>query len=239
MSVSSAAYDPSSLVGFIESHIEQGPLLEAEDIPVGMVTAFAGQTRMLCRFNGKTGHAGTVPMTMRNDAGLAASRFHVALNDYALSIKDLRATMGNLRFSPGASNVIPGRADLNIEMRHADDAVRNAAAAWTEETAAKIAKETGTKFEIIEKEEQPAVLTDPQLCSAMETSIAAAGYSVRKMVSGAGHDSVVMAGITPTATLFLRNPGGISHHADERVDEPDVAVAIETLTRMVCEIASR
>ena len=235
--ISAATYPAETVVGFIESHIEQGPLLEAEDIPVGLVTAFAGQTRMICRFNGRTGHAGTVPMTMRSDAGLAASRFNVALNEYALSVQDLRATMGNLRFYPGASNVIPGRAELSIEMRHPDDAVRNAAAKWAEERAKAIAKENGTEFEIIEQEEQPAVLTDPKLCEVLGSSITEANFPVRRMISGAGHDAVIMAGLTPTATLFLRNPGGISHHADERVDEPDVAVAIEILARMVCKLA--
>jgi len=235
--LSSAAYNPDAILGFIESHIEQGPLLEAEENPIGLVTAFAGQTRMLGRFVGKTGHAGTVPMTMRSDAGLAASRFHVAMNDFTLSVDGLRATMGFLHFAPGASNVISGRADFNIEIRHADDDVRSEAAEKIIETGHEVAEKSGTTFEIIEREEQPAVLTDDRLCKALAASIKRAGHTVRNMVSGAGHDSVVMAGLTPTATLFLRNPGGISHHPDEQVDEQDVAVAIEILARMVCELA--
>lgn len=235
--LSSAAYDPESILGFFESHIEQGPLLEAEENPIGLVTAFAGQTRMLCRFVGKTGHAGTVPMTMRNDAGLAASRFHVALNDYTLSVDGLRATMGFLHFLPGASNVIPGRADFNIEIRHADDNVRSSSVEKIIEAGNAVAKESGTELEIIEREDQPAVLTDDRLCEALAASIQGAGHTVREMVSGAGHDSVVMAGLTPTATLFLRNPGGVSHHPDEQVDVQDVAVAIEILARTICELA--
>ncbi len=160
-------YDPQELVACIEPHIEQGPILDSENLPLGLVTAFAGQTRLLCQFHGDTGHAGTVPMRLRRDPLVAAARFCQAVSEYANNMSDLRATIGCFQAYPGASNVIPERVSLSLDVRHADDDMRLAAVEELLSTANQIAESTGTRFSIQLREEQPAVNTDRSICDLL------------------------------------------------------------------------
>ncbi len=169
--IGAAQYCPEELVAFIEPHIEQGPVLESEGLPVGLVSAFAGQTRLHGRFLGVAGHAGTVPMSLRRDASLAAAKFNIAVHEYAQALEDLRATMGCLQAHPGASNVIPGEVTFSLDLRHAEDHIREQAAVDLLAVADEIATDTQTRFEVQLREDQPAVPTDPAVSRELAATI--------------------------------------------------------------------
>lgn len=227
--------DSADIVGYCEVHIEQGPVLEAHGLPVGIVSAIAGQTRVLLTFRGEAGHAGTVPMSMRCDALTAAAEFVLAVETLAISKESLVATVGQLAVQPGASNVIPGEATLSLDMRHADDAVREQAWSILSERADEISHQR--KISITHKliQESKAVRCAPHLAERLTQAVASLGYQPISLVSGAGHDAVPMSQIAPVAMLFVRCKGGISHNPAESVEVDDVAVAIEALGKFLRE----
>ena len=215
-----AARVPADLLGYVEVHIEQGPVLEQLGEPVGVVTAIAGQSHADVCFLGEAGHAGTVPMDARRDALAAAA-------EWVLTVEraGVLATVGRLDVGPGARNVIPARAALTLDVRDPDDAVRHAAVAALKAQAQEIGARRGVDIEWAGTADIPAVAMDERLTSAL-------GVPVR-LPSGAGHDAAMMASITPAAMLFVRCRGGISHNPAESVDEADVAVAIDVLERFL------
>ena len=223
-----ARRDPAELLGYCEVHIEQGPVLERRGVPVGVVTGITGQSHAELAFAGEAGHAGTVPMDARRDALVAAAEFVLAVE--AAADGGLVATVGRLAVEPGARNVIPARATLSLDLRHADDAVRRAAAAALRERAGELAGARGVALDWRETGDSPAVPMDARLSDALA---AAAGGDVLRLPSGAGHDAAMMAPITPAAMLFVRCRGGISHNPAESVEAGDVAVAIDVLERFV------
>jgi len=219
---------------YLEVHIEQGPVLEAEGLPLGVVTAITGQSRYELAFEGVAGHAGTTPMDRRRDALAAAAEFVLAAERLAQAEPGLVATVGVITVPDGAVNVIAGRAEATLDVRHADDDVRANAVAALRGQADAIAGRRGVRVTWAPIAEQPAVrctLADP-----LAEAVAACGVPVRRLLSGAGHDAVTMAEVTDVALLFVRCAGGISHHPDEAVDEADVALAIEAATRFACSI---
>jgi len=209
------------LVGYVEVHIEQGPVLEQLGLPVGVVSAIAGQDRYDLTFMGEAGHAGTVPMRLRRDALVAASVFVQRVHDYAASRQGLVATVGTLTVEPGAANVIPGKVTLSLDVRHADDAERKRARA---------ALLDGVKAVAEKRSERAAVACSPRLTPLLAQAIE--GEKV-ELVSGAGHDGVYMSELTDIAMLFVRCKGGISHNPAELVTEADVAVALDVLSRFL------
>ena len=222
---------------YFEVHIEQGPVLEAAGLPLGVVTAIAGQSRFNLAFEGHAGHAGTTPMDLRRDALAAAAEFVLAAERAANAEPGLVATVGELGVPHGACNVIPGRVDATLDIRHQDDAVRERAiAALQAETEAICARRgiTATWSPIAEHGATPCT---PELVARLAEAVAETGVEVRELPSGAGHDAVTMAGVTEIAMLFVRNAGGISHHPDESVEAADVALAIEAATRFVTALA--
>lgn len=231
----SAAIDPDRVLGFVEIHIEQGPVLAKKNLAVAAVTAIAGQTRMRLSFVGDAGHAGTVPMPGRSDPLVAASRWIAGVSDHASGVNDLRATVGWIRCLPGARNVIPGSVEVSLDVRHGDDAIRQAAVDGLIERAGELSQAAGIAFQVLETQSQPAAIMDASLTEAIRGAMTAAGQTDFSMLSGAGHDSVIMADRFPTAMLFIRQPKGISHHPDEDVEASDVAVAIEVLNNFVIE----
>ncbi len=237
--IKQAAYDPQRVLGFIEMHVEQGPVLERSDQPVGVVSAIAGQSRLILRFTGKAGHAGTTPMYPRQDALVSAAHLIAEVQDYGRSIDGLRATVGYINCHPNVRNVIPGEVELSLDIRHAMDEVREIAVAALLETATRIAGEDGVWVEVVENQPQPATAMDTVLSGLLSQAMEEAGHEPFDLLSGAGHDAVAMALSFPVAMLFVRHPGGISHHPDERVDEADVAVTIDVLTRSVQLLATR
>jgi allantoate deiminase len=217
-------------LGYVEVHIEQGPVLESLGLPVGVVTAIAGQDRIRITFSGAAGHAGTVPMEQRRDALVVAAMFVVAVEQEARLRPGLVATVGRLVVEPGASNVIPGRVDLTLDVRHADDQVRLAAARRMIEDAHALAEGRGLTVDVHPMSERAAVPCSPRMTSLLRQAI---GDRAVDVASGAGHDGVYMSEITDIGMLFVRCQGGVSHNPAESVATEDVAVAIDVLSRFL------
>jgi allantoate deiminase len=228
--LAAAQRDLPDPVGYCEVHIEQGPVLEDADVPVGVVTAIAGQTRARVTFAGTPGHAGTVPMDRRHDALPAAAEWILAVEEIARATDGLVATVGDARIDPGAPNVIPGQVILALDVRHADDAARAAAAKELRDRADAIARGRGLRAAWTAMQDTAAVACSPRLADALADAVSAAGQRVVRLPSGAGHDAVAMSAVAPVAMLFVRCAGGISHHPAESVSPKDVAVAIDVLT---------
>jgi allantoate deiminase len=210
---------------YLEFHIEQGPVLESLDLPLGIVTSIVGQSRLAVTFRGKANHAGTTPMHLRRDALAAAARWISVVERHARAIPGLVATVGSLEVRPGAGNTVPGEATAALDVRHPDDAVRRASVDTLLRAAQSIGVQRAVAVEWKERVDQPAVACDPSLVAALTRAVAAAGCPVHTMPSGAGHDAMVLASRVPVAMLFLRSPGGISHHPDETVLAGDVESA--------------
>jgi allantoate deiminase len=234
-----AAYPSSRIFGYLEAHIEQGPVLESRDAPVGVVEAIAGQSRLWAEFRGRAGHAGTLPMDGRLDALAAASECVLEVERLGRSVVDLRATVGTLAVAPGAVNVVPGTARLSVDVRHARDDVRTAAVAEVRARAAAIAARRGVDVLVAQEEHHPAVPADKFLTDLLGAAVAGAGHVPHRLTSGAGHDAAVMATVAPMTMLFLRSPGGVSHHPDERVRPDDVVVALDVMVRFLDLLADR
>jgi len=223
--IGEAALD-SDVLGFFEMHIEQGPVLEAEGLGVAAVTAIVGQSRFALTFTGHANHAGTTPMHLRHDALAGAAEFISAVESRAREIDGLVATVGRIDLEPNAANVIAGAARVSLDIRHHDDDARKAAADSLLAQAQAIAARRGLDLKCARPMDQPAVPMDERLTEFLAGAIERAGLPVKRMPSGAGHDAMVMAARVPTAMLFLRSPGGISHHPDEAVLEEDVEAAL-------------
>jgi allantoate deiminase len=222
-----------SLLGYVEVHIEQGPVLEGRSLPVGIVTAIAGQSRFRLTFTGEAGHAGTVPMDRRKDALAAAAEFLLVVEADASGAEGLVATVGQLAVSPGAANVVPGEATLSLDVRHADDGVRRDHVLRMLQAAGDIAKRRGVSVVSEPIADNQSVPCSPHLTALLTQAVQSLGGPAVKLPSGAGHDAVVMAGLTDVAMLFVRCKGGISHNPGESVSEADVAVAIDVVAKFL------
>jgi allantoate deiminase len=223
----------ATLAGYLEAHIEQGPVLELERLPVGVVRAIAGQTRAVLTLRGEAGHAGTLPMAERRDALAAAAEVVLAVERCGREHDGLVATVGALDVAPGASNVVPRKARLSVDVRHGDDAVREAALAELRGRVDAICTSREVELSWTTLAERGAVEMSPELRERLAEAVAAGGHPVRELVSGAGHDAVVLSRVCPVAMLFVRCAGGISHDPRESVAEVDVAIALDILERAV------
>jgi allantoate deiminase len=219
--------------GYCEVHIEQGPVLEACGLPVGVVTGIAGQDRVTVSFQGAAGHAGTVPMALRHDALCAAAEWILAVEGQAWAPEGVLATVGQAAVHPGASNVIPGEVTLSLDLRHQDDATRGQAVEDLRQEAAAIGSRRGVEVRWQPMQSSPAIPCDPALVAGLGRAIEDGGIPLCKLASGAGHDAVPLSALTRVAMLFVRCAGGISHNPAESVSEADVAVAIDVLYRFV------
>jgi allantoate deiminase len=216
------------VLGYLEFHIEQGPVLDELGLPLGVVEAIVGQTQARVSFRGRANHAGTTPMHLRHDAVAAVAEWILAVEREARATPGLVATVGQVETLPGASNVIAGEARASLDVRHTSDAQRTAGVDRVLAAAKDIAERRGLKFECSARQDQQTVACDPNLVVAMEKAVERAGFPVQRMTSGAGHDAMILAQKVPVTMLFLRSPGGISHHPDERVLSEDVAAALQT-----------
>lgn len=228
-----ARRDPRELLGYCEVHIEQGPVLEARGLPVGAVSAIAGQSRHSVTFSGMAGHAGTVPMDLRRDALCVAAEFVLAVERTARGEEGLVATVGQLAVRPGASNVIPGQVILSLDLRHQNDAIHAAARASLQSQARQLAATREVTLDWQTVHTTPAVACAPHLTALLAQAIDGAGFPVLTLPSGAGHDAAALAALTPVAMLFMRCQGGVSHHPAEAVQTADVAAAIAVLRRFL------
>ncbi|HYO25010.1 MAG TPA: allantoate amidohydrolase [Lacipirellulaceae bacterium] len=225
------------IIAYLEAHIEQGPLLEVLGVPLGVVTAIAGQTRLKIEWTGQGGHAGTVPMAGRGDALTVACRWSLAVERLALETPGMVGTVGRLEVEPNVPNCIPRRVRASLDLRHHEDAVRTTVAEQLVELAERLGRDSRLAVRVEYDHQHAAVAMDAALGDRLAESISAAGYAPQRLVSGAGHDAGVMAGVAPAAMLFLRSPGGVSHHPDEAVTVDDVAAALRVMVEFVLRCA--
>jgi allantoate deiminase len=231
-----AAVLTDQTVAYLEFHIEQGPVLENEDRALGIVEALVGQTRMELIFAGQANHAGTTPMHLRRDAMAAAAEWIVAVEAYASAQNGLVATVGKVETAPGAGNVIAGKVTASLDVRHADDRVREASVLAILTHAETAATRRGVHVTSSKQLEQPAVPLDPHLTALLSKAATQAGFPARRMTSGAGHDAMILAPTIPSTMLFLRSPGGLSHHPDETVLPQDVEAALATAMEFLAQL---
>ncbi len=234
--IRSFGLDPACLPGarmsscpfaYLEFHIEQGPVLELAGVPIGVVTSILGQSRRTVHFTGQARHAGTTPMRVRRDALAGAARWIVLVERYARSVPGLVATVGAMEVLPGAGNVVPGSVRLSLDVRHQEDAVRRRAVNHLLEAARVVAARRELTVEVETQLDAAATCCDSALLATLSRAVASAGVPVYTLPSGAGHDAMILAPLMPIAMLFVRSPGGISHHPDESVHTDDVEAAFE------------
>jgi len=223
-----AALAEGEAFGYLELHIEQGPVLESEGRSLGVVDAIVGQTRLELTFLGQANHAGTTPMLLRHDAMAAAAAWIVATEAYARGRNGLVATVGRVESKPGVGNVIAGETLATLDVRHADDAIRRQAELDLLAAAEQAATSRGVLVASRVIMEQAAVPMDGALSEKLVEAANRAGYRARRMGSGAGHDAMIVARRVPAAMLFLCSPAGLSHHPDEAVLAEDVEAALAT-----------
>lgn len=228
--------DPARTLGYLELHIEQGPVLESLDLPLGIVTAINGASRFNVTVTGTAGHAGTVPMQLRNDALTAAAEMILAIERVGRSRPDLVATVGELTPRPGAVNVIAGSAVFTIDVRSPRDTDRHATIEEIRQELAAIAGRRGTTVDIVCTYDTPQVDCDPHVIGALTRAVASVGISPHLLPSGAGHDAMAVAVSLPVGMLFLRCRGGISHNPAESIRADDAEIAVAALLQFVRDL---
>jgi allantoate deiminase len=232
------AHVSASTLAYLEFHIEQGPVLETLNRPLGVVEAIAGQSRLEFIFVGRANHAGTTPMHLRRDSIAAAAEWISVVERLAQSTPGMVATVGKIGAKPGATNVIAGEALLTLDVRHSSNEVRIRAVDDLIRKSEEIAQRRGLSVRRSVLLNQQAVAMDPFLVSQIEAAIREAGCEPHRMTSGAGHDAMILAERVPAAMIFLRTPGGISHDPAESVAVEDVEKAIECGLHLLRRLAS-
>ncbi len=232
--IGAAARIRSELLAYVELHIEQGPVLEAENLPVGVVTAIAGATRLAARLTGMAGHAGTVPMQHRRDALAGAAECISKIEELCRTDeRGLVGTVGYIHATPGATNVIPGQVSFTIDLRAPTDPHRKRAVADIVRNLEAIAKRRKLELQVDVTHENRTVPCAPWLKAQIAGAVAAEGYPVFELPSGAGHDGMAMFDIADVGMVFVRCRGGISHHPDEHVEVADADAGARVLLRLI------
>ena len=229
---------PDRILGYVEVHIEQGPVLEKEGLPLGIVTTIKGVTRAAIDVEGTAGHAGTVPMAMRHDALAAAAEMLLAIEERARRQPNLVATVGQLEVSRSAPNTIPGRVRFTLDLRSPLDAERLKAVDDIKASIAAIAVRRGVSERLTTGHQAPAAHCDEKLSALLAAAAASSGTSPRRMSSGAGHDAMAFDKIIPFAMLFVRCRGGLSHNPDEYASPADINIAARVLSAFLDRIES-
>lgn len=217
---------PRDLLGYVEVHIEQGPVLEKEKLAVGAVSAIASQTRGRFTFRGKAGHAGTTPMSLRRDALAGAAEFIQGVEKFARQRTPLVATVGVIEVPAGATNVIPGETTLSLDVRHPDETTCRRSVRALVAQAKAIARRRGLRVEWQPTIQHAATKCSAELIRTLARSVQKFQRRCPVLVSGAGHDAVVMAEVAPVAMLFVRCRDGLSHHPNEYASPADLRVAL-------------
>ena len=224
---------PEQVLAYAELHIEQGPVLEASGLPVGVVTAINGGNRFTMELTGMAGHAGTVPMGLRRDALAAAAECVLAVERIAGSMPDVVGTVGRIDARPGAMNVIPGKVQFSLDVRAPTDDKRHAAVAAMHAECASIAQRRTVGLAITPVWEASTAPCAPALQQQIAAAIEREGIRVHHLPSGAGHDGQAILDIAPIGMLFVRCEGGISHNPAEAVTLSDVATGTRVLARFI------
>jgi len=229
-----AAHARDQVLGFIEVHIEQGPVLLNENLPLGVVTAISGASRFLVDLEGLAGHAGTVPMDMRRDAAMAAAEIGLYIERRCGGMAGLVGTVGQFNVPNGATNVVPGRAQFSIDIRAGDDAVRQAAVTDVLAEIERVCARRKVHAQVRKTHEAASVPCAPWLQQQWADAIARQGLPVRHLPSGAGHDAMAIAALADVAMLFVRcGNGGISHHPTETMTAADAELAARVFSDFV------
>ena len=219
----------SDVLAYAELHIEQGPVLEAEGLPVGVVTAINGFSRLRVTLRGEAGHAWTVPMSLRRDALAAAAECILMVERAAKELPDLVATVGRIEAKPGAINVIPGEVQFTVDLRAPEDSAREDAVAEVKREIARTAAQRKLEARIESLQDFGSSACAPWLMRQLERAVEARGVRVRRLPSGAGHDGMAIKAIADIAMLFVRCKGGVSHNPAESITEGDAATGAAVL----------
>jgi len=229
-----AARARGELLAYVELHIEQGPVLEQKNLPVGVVTAIAGATRMIAKLTGMAGHAGTVPMAMRRDALAGAAECIATIEDFCKADEGgLVGTVGTISAMPGATNVIPGQVSFSLDMRAPTDLHRKRAVADVVSRIEAIARRRGLALQLDVTHENRTAPCAPWLRAQIAEAVKTEGHDVFELPSGAGHDGMAMIDIADVGMIFVRCRGGISHHPDEHVELADADAGARVLLRVI------
>ena len=232
--IGKAARSRRELLGYVELHIEQGPVLEEKGLPVGVVTAIAGATRLAASLTGVAGHAGTVPMALRRDALSGAAECIVTIEEFCKTDQSgLVGTVGYIGATPGATNVIPGKVSFTLDIRAPGDMHRKRAVADIVRRIEAIAKRRELALQIDVTHENRSVPCAPWLQSQIAGAVAAEGYAVFELPSGAGHDGMAMVDIADIGMIFVRCRGGVSHNPAEHVEPDDADTGARVLLRFI------
>jgi len=233
--IAAAAYRPQDAAAYVEVHIEQGPVLEAAGQPLGVVTGIVGQSRLRVTVTGEAGHAGTVPMALRHDAFAGAAEMALALERIAREHPEdgMVGTVGRIEASPGAVNIVPGRVVFTVDFRSLTDELRLTAVQRFTAEADGIAAARGLKVTVENFHEVATAHCAEPLQDALAAGITEFRNTVVRLPSGAGHDAQIMSRLCPSAMLFVRCRGGISHNPAEFASVSDMGVAIATLIRFI------
>jgi allantoate deiminase len=232
--IRAAARARRELLAYLELHIEQGPVLEANGLPVGVVTAIAGATRMAAKLTGMAGHAGTVPMALRRDALVGAAECINAIEEFCRNDENgLVGTVGYIQAMPGATNVIPGQVSFTIDIRAPTDAHRKRAVTDIVRRIEAIAQRRDLSLRLDVTHENRTVPCAEWLKAQIADAIVAEGFATFELPSGAGHDGMAMVDIADIAMIFIRCRGGVSHHPDEHVELADADAGGRVLLRVI------
>ncbi|WP_312785029.1 2-oxo-4-hydroxy-4-carboxy-5-ureidoimidazoline decarboxylase [Acidovorax temperans] len=230
--------DPAQYLGFIEVHIEQGPVLSELDLPLGVVTSINGGVRYLCEMIGTASHAGTTPMDRRRDAAVAVAELALYVEQRAAKDGDSVGTIGLLNVPSGSINVVPGRCLFSLDLRAPTDAQRDAMVTDVLDELAKIAQRRGLRYTIEESMRAAAAPSAPALQHHWERAVDAMGVPVYRMPSGAGHDAMKLHEIMPQAMLFTRGQNsGISHNPLESTTNNDIQLTVDAFTQVLHQLA--
>ncbi|GGJ38902.1 allantoate amidohydrolase [Deinococcus roseus] len=230
------AFEPRELLGYLEIHIEQGPVLADQNLPVGVVSGIVGQSRLNLTFLGQAGHAGTTPMPLRKDALTGAAEFICWTEEYALSNPGLVATVGKVEVRPNTSNVIPEQVTVSLDVRHLSDEKRVTAVQELLHQAHMICQKRNLGLQHEFPLDQQAVICEDRFMEALLDACKFCGLPEFTLPSGAGHDAMVLAKVTDIAMLFVRSPNAISHHPSETVEPEDVEAALKASGHFLSQI---
>lgn len=227
------------IAAFFEVHIEQGPLLEQANSPIGIVSGIAGQSKLALRLRGRADHAGTTPQSIRRDAFLGAAEFALAVEAIGKETEGLRATIGRLLLSPNATNVVPSEVNFTLDLRHLEDPIRRRALGRTMTELQRIANRRGLLLTLLQEHDSPAIECAASLRQCLRQAVQEEGIQPVELPSGAGHDAMILADKVPMGMIFVRCHEGRSHCPEEHVEAADVAAAYAVMLRTIRQLASQ
>ena len=237
--VEDARRGQDSLAAYLELHIEQGRVLEAEDLPAGIVTGIAGPVWLRFSLRGESGHAGATPMDRRHDALVAAAEIVGAVDEEASSTSSAVGTVGQIEARPGGINIIPGRVDFSVDLRDIEVAVRDGVEGRIRERAEEVCARRGVELEIEELQRLDPAPCSEEVRTVISEACEEVGIRPHSLPSGAGHDGMHLASLCPMGMIFVRSKDGVSHNPEERSSKEDCEAGCNVLYRSVLGLAGR